>query len=554
MSRLAAEKTDVLSAWKRSELYGVTPHYVPAVPHHVASGQPATALLRAAAPALSAASEDLSGLEVSLLLANRSGHLVQTVGDRQSHIGDQVKRRGLSVGTDLTEETVGFNGVGTALEVSRGIAVNGNEHFIEAFRAFSCFGAPIVHPGSGRIEGVLNVTAQADSTPSLLEGFARSMVRQIEHQLMQNTYADEYRLMTEFRRASSRTRDAVCAFGDEMVMSNQQAESLLEHIDYDTLRRIIADARSDHSTTTSVEISPERTVVVETRLVTSGGAILTLRPQWQRSTRTTRGKPRPNGSGHVWGSRLRSVQGKAGSVAVIGEPGSGRTTAAREISACRQPIVIDGVDAQLDGTQPWSQRLLSSTRNTASLLIIDNIDVLASPQLALIRQLLTSDAAGPQIIMTSTAEAAASDIRVRSVIALADNKVEMPPLRARVADFPALLDALTRRISGGASYTFSPAALQALATQPWPGNLAELHRVLTRVLSGRNGGRIAVADLPESYRGHRTQPLLGRDRAERAAIVEALEAAAGNKIQAAAALGISRTTLYRRLRALKIAH
>ncbi|MDI2036279.1 sigma-54-dependent Fis family transcriptional regulator [Paenarthrobacter nitroguajacolicus] len=552
MSRLTAEKPDVSSAWKRSQLYGVAPHYVPAVPGSGTSEKPATALLRAAAPTLAAVGEDLTGLEVSLLLANRSGLLVQTVGDRKSYIGDQVERRGLFVGTDLTEERVGFNGVGTALEVSRGIAVNGNEHFIEAFRTFSCFGAPIVHPGSGRIEGVLNVTALAGSTPSLLEGFARSVVRQIEHQLVQNTHADEYRLMTEFRRATSRTRDAVCAFGDGVVMSNQQVESLLEHIDFDTLRRMIADARPDGVTTTSLEISAEREVAVETRLVPSGGAILTLRPQWQGAMRITRGRPRPDSSGHVWGSRLRSVRGKTGSVAVIGEPGSGKTTAAREIGAS-QPIVMDGLDAQLDGTQAWSQRLLSSSRSGAAQLIIDNMDLLAPPQLALIRQLLSSGAA-PRIIMTATAEAVACDDYVRSVVALADNRLEIPPLRARVADFPALLDAVSRRISGGTSYTFSPAALQALTRQPWPGNLAELHRVLTQVLSGRTGGRIAVADLPESHRGDKTQPLLGRDRAERAAIVEALEAAEGNKIQAAAGLGISRTTLYRRLRALKIAH
>ncbi|MPZ04319.1 transcriptional regulator, partial [Micrococcus luteus] len=59
-------------------------------------------------------------------------------------------------------------------------------------------------------------------------------------------------------------------------------------------------------------------------------------------------------------------------------------------------------------------------------------------------------------------------------------------------------------------------------------------------------------ELPASHRGEGTVPLLGLERAEREAIIDALESAGGNKVRAAAALGVSRATLYRRLRTLRI--
>ena len=73
------------------------------------------------------------------------------------------------------------------------------------------------------------------------------------------------------------------------------------------------------------------------------------------------------------------------------------------------------------------------------------------------------------------------------------------------------------------------------------------------VLKRRRTGDVTVQDLPKDYQAPvRTKRLAGRERAERAAILDALDANASNKARAAADLGIIRTTLYARMRALKI--
>lgn len=102
-------------------------------------------------------------------------------------------------------------------------------------------------------------------------------------------------------------------------------------------------------------------------------------------------------------------------------------------------------------------------------------------------------------------------------------------------------------------WVLTPRALRALCAQPWEGNLAELSGLLDDLATRPLTGRIDLRDLPEHYRSStRAAHLGGRERAERTAIIIALRAAGGNKLRAAHRLGISRTTLYRRMRALDI--
>ena len=94
-------------------------------------------------------------------------------------------------------------------------------------------------------------------------------------------------------------------------------------------------------------------------------------------------------------------------------------------------------------------------------------------------------------------------------------------------------------------------AMSALAAQPWPGNLAELHRVVRTVATARTAGDIIPGDLPAEYRSG-PRPGSPLRQAEREVIVAAIEAAGGNKVKAARALGVSRATIYNRMRALGI--
>ena len=99
---------------------------------------------------------------------------------------------------------------------------------------------------------------------------------------------------------------------------------------------------------------------------------------------------------------------------------------------------------------------------------------------------------------------------------------------------------------------FSPAALQGLLAWPWSGNVAELTRVLAGLPEEARSGLIETKDLPVSMQEAPRYSLSRYEQGERGAIVSALREAAGNKARAADILGIGRTTLYRKMRTLKI--
>ena len=90
----------------------------------------------------------------------------------------------------------------------------------------------------------------------------------------------------------------------------------------------------------------------------------------------------------------------------------------------------------------------------------------------------------------------------------------------------------------------------ALTNYAWPGNIPQLERVLKHAVMICRGADIGVEHLgTEIYvSAHRRRTFTRLESLERDAIVDALREYDGNKIRAAAALGISRSTLYRRLR------
>jgi transcriptional regulator of acetoin/glycerol metabolism len=97
-----------------------------------------------------------------------------------------------------------------------------------------------------------------------------------------------------------------------------------------------------------------------------------------------------------------------------------------------------------------------------------------------------------------------------------------------------------------------PDAMQTLLRVAWPGNVAELEHALRSALARRHTGQITVADLPESCHVTSRRVLSEWECLERDAIVRALKESGGDKIKAAVRLGISRATIYRKIRTFGI--
>lgn len=136
----------------------------------------------------------------------------------------------------------------------------------------------------------------------------------------------------------------------------------------------------------------------------------------------------------------------------------------------------------------------------------------------------------------------------------------IPPLRERMRDIQILSEKLMsdlNRIIGTSITGFEPQAKHILMSYHWPGNVRELRNVMERAMTFAEHGKIKVEDLPDYMLGS-AHMLLEEvavtheesmvESAERHAIESALTKTKGNKAKAAKMLGISRSSLYDKLR------
>jgi two-component system response regulator AtoC len=139
--------------------------------------------------------------------------------------------------------------------------------------------------------------------------------------------------------------------------------------------------------------------------------------------------------------------------------------------------------------------------------------------------------------------------------------IALPPLRERRSDIPALIQAFLARYSPDAKITLTTAAMNSLLQYDWPGNVRELENCIERAIALGNCRSIDVQDLPPSIRtispesGIRSEAGPSSNNLEdleRETIRRVFEQAKGDKVLAGRLLGISRATLYRKLKRYNI--
>jgi DNA-binding NtrC family response regulator len=157
---------------------------------------------------------------------------------------------------------------------------------------------------------------------------------------------------------------------------------------------------------------------------------------------------------------------------------------------------------------------------------------------------------------TLTEEVTAGRFREDLLYRLNTVEVAVPPLRSRPEDIVALARHFLERMAqryGRKDLSFSDAALERLSSHSWPGNIRELAHAVERGALMAPTGRIEPEDLalsgaPSAARALESMTL---EEAERYLVERALLRAGGNAVEAARALGLSRSAFYRRLQGIR---
>ena len=160
----------------------------------------------------------------------------------------------------------------------------------------------------------------------------------------------------------------------------------------------------------------------------------------------------------------------------------------------------------------------------------------------------STDVDGHWVVVTTGKQRGDRDGDLTALLTLFPRTVEVPPLRHHVEDVAELVPHLLTRLTRGGNLSVSPAVMRVLMRNLWPGNVEQLYQVLRTTVARRRSGTIELPDLPPECRATTRRVLTPLEAIECDAIVEALLDTDGNKAEAARQLGMSRATIYRKIR------
>ncbi len=599
-------RAEIDASWRRSLGHGV--HCNGRTELDVESASSLDVLLASNRLLLDAATAEVDylkarqGKEGLIILANADATILAVEGR-----ADELKRSGLNdiaLGTCWSEAARGTNALGTALVEARTVQIDCGEHYLDRLSDFSCTSVPI-HCPQGDLLGVLDLTRQGplgrvqDSTALL-----SLAVSQIEGRLFNASYPDQIVLAFHSRRqyldSPWQGLLALDLDGRILALSNQACQLLKDS------RGNLVGQRCDNFLGMRLDqwmarIAQGGINTVETAKGTFfyKALQLPLRPvavagTLKRPAKVVPGQPDLDtlGQGNSRYSRaLRMArQGLANDLPVLllGETGSGKEVVARALhmagSRSEKPFVAvncaaipEGlIESELFG---YREGAFTGSRRGGMVgrlqqahggtLFLDEIgDMPLAMQARLLRVLQERKVAPLGAAEEQDLDVALICATHRDLKRQVEDKqfredlyyrvngisVQLPALRER-DDLGTLITSLLTRLGAG-SVKLSSELSALFADYHWPGNIRQLETVLRTLLAMREGGEteLGLEHLPDSMLDELTaveRPQSGRIRDnELEWIRQSLEQHQGNVSAAASALGISRATLYRKLKQL----
>jgi transcriptional regulator of acetoin/glycerol metabolism len=481
------------------------------------------------------------------------GWMLSIDGDRTAI--ERVAEIAFCPGANWSEASAGTNGPGTALAVNRPLEIFASEHYVEAWKPWSCAAAPVRSPWRGAPVGLVDITGPWDQRRPQSLWVAGAIARAIEERLRAAADLREEVVRHTFR-ALRDAGDALVAVDERGgVVALNDAASRRRLVEGGVLRPAI------HAALAPVLASNPCERGSEVRLATLDGAGVTatpvryddvtvgaiLRSSLAAPSHRERAPRRPHGRGV--GDGFERILGRSAAlrqaldlartaahnhlpVVLTGESGTGKELFARAIHGASErragrfvavncgAIPSELVEAELFGYEPGTFTGARRRGNPGRFedadggtLFLDEVSELSvSAQIALLRVLQEREvvrlgSAAPRPVdvrvIAATNKPLEEEIRARRFrqdlfYRLDVLSLRVPPLRERGDDLALLaqvfLDESCAEV-GRAGLALSADALDALCAHAWPGNVRELRNVLLRAAATAPAEIIRASDL-----------------------------------------------------------
>ncbi len=604
---------EIVRSWRRArESFGVDPtirralRSLPA--DELADRRRRDPVFRLAEPVLEEFAQRLGSVHHVLAYFDAAGWMLSL----QGHPGvvEGVSDINFAPGACWAEESAGTNGPGTAIREARPVEVFASEHFVEAWQTWSCAGAPIFRPGDPVPVGLVDITGPWEiySPQALL--LAKAIARNVEVRLAQAQSVRDEVIRFAFRDGRGSPEPLLAVDTEGRILAANAAAAARIGL---PSGRLPADLRQvlDPIRTASPEADRMvewRDMRLLSRPVLHDGcpvgsvlrAVAPASPAG-RSRATVRSQAPVRWSFEKILSECGALEAalevakvasrNALPVVLFGESGTGKELFAQAIHGASarsaSPFVAVNcgsipaplLEAELFGYEPGAFTGGRKDGNAGKFeeasggtLFLDEVSELSPQgQTALLRvlqerEIVRLGGSSPRrvdvrIIAATNrelrGEVAARRFRQDLYYRLDVLSLSIPPLRQRVEDIPLLAQAFLEQAEaevGRSGLSLSDEAVAALQGFSWPGNVRQLQNVVLRAAAMATGKEILASHLPaEISLGVADAP---RERApipdgpERLALATRLDRHGWNVARAAAELGVSRMTLYRRMQRL----
>ncbi len=548
----SVEPADLQEAARRSAQYGIDPRGAELLSLGD-MGDAAERLADLSDPVFRPILDQLTDANIGVILADHRGNIaLRGAGSRD--VVSAMDNHALAVGYSLAEDRVGTNGVGTSLVTKRPAVVIGSDHHLEVFKRFSCVHSPVVHPISHRITGAVGLVCPVSETTPLLLPTAMQLAQAIEERLLSDASPGDRLLLDGFIRHRRSRGAAVVAVNEQTWIATPAAREILAEYDHETVWRHVERGLRVRQ---PVQIGGRngRVVMLELReeLASTAAIFAVSERVVAASTAPTRLAPSPTqldgmvGQSAAWQHVVQQAELASRTrqpLMIRGEFGTGRCALAQAIAkrAGLHAAVFDAGTVALEGSERWLGSLVEALREP-QVVVVRDADLLDDGMASALTSFAREDHSGRLVVTTAPDESTGEMIgRLRSVM---PSSITIPSLRARPED----IEPIARRHLAALGRTTVPDRFfAALRRRAWTGNVSGLLATIDAALDVARHRPLEVTHLPAPVGGTRAGIGGTIQQAEDSAIRRALAQANGNRTEAADLLGISRATLYRRLR------
>ncbi|MRT51719.1 sigma-54-dependent Fis family transcriptional regulator [Raoultella sp. BIGb0399] len=572
-------------SWFRSQQYGLEPTTddFPRLRSNELADVLAshTRLQQLTQPVVNTLSRKVADLQSVVILSDASGLVLQTFGNL--HAMEKAQSFALAPGNLWSESGRGTNAIGTALAIDDSCEIDGRQHFLTSNQDLYCAAMPVQSP-DGKIAGVLDISGPAQVPHPHTLAWVKAAAKQIEYlwvkqslhpqQWLMSLHADPHKLDS--------VEELLLVFSDNVLTAGNRLAMRDLGLDPEQFGQVTFQQLFPQLTQTAVSIPLPVTLQQHTcyyRLrapARSGVAVVAPPPA-----------PEPEPlhlpfTSPQEGEKLLRLLNAGIALCIEGETGCGKEFVSRTLhqhSRWRNgkfvaincaAIPESLIESELFGYQPGA--FTGASKNgyigkireaDGGVLFLDEIgDMPMLLQTRLLRVLQEKEvtplgasrsAAVSFAVICATHRNLAQHVtegtfREDLLYRLREFALTIPPLREWTT-LPAFIQQLWHDLGATARHVqLSPPLLTHLASLPWPGNVRQLQSLMKVLLAlADEGDELTVADLPAEYQtAPPPLPSRGLQQHDAQLIAQTLSTFNGNVSKTAQALGVARSTLYRR--------